>query len=926
MDELVTLATEAPSSASLARWLQGLSRAERTTHQATWLAHQRDIRTQLIEAGAQVRHMMLAASFGTRPEPLLSELGGKGLRSLVRDDAALDHIAAASAAQGRAWCEALIRLATHDEDTARQAWPLTSRVATAARLPLPTDRGSWLGRLRPPRAGQDRRLFDHIVAELATLTPAEHRSAVAALKKALTSRTHETWREPLHGWTAPLMLEIGGTPGQVARTSVGLAWSGTAARDHLVRALLTRDDAYIRAFIDAMLQAQLSTLPVPLLDPLIDALDLPIPNHPHYLEDWVQDHSRPRPGTRWVERFVAACQVPNLLVRLPEFQHSMQADVARMRSQEIVDDDALVIALLSVLERGDRRGPQRQAWQWLTGLGLTGTLIAHRDRAIDAARHTDSSVLRSVAEVLLASGALDQEQLTRLSLTFLPRKEREAKRRMLRALSHIGSPSPELIDAVRAVASDADPRTAVIAADLLSRWAGEEPAPEPPASPRGLWRDPVGRPPRPLPEFDTDALVVDADRWSTILATAQVWPQPVVAQERALAALVATAHARGAEALMEFAPAHETPDDAHAALLGQLGWDVGLQDRADLLAGLLHRRTAELGARLGRVPCMLSAPSHTRLRLSWEMLAQRVAQYREAGRAALPADVAVALGRLDRAAVPDDLSGYRLPIDGCGHGLDEVLTAWRDTPVTPAALTLLPPPEQPLHGSVSSIRSVPEVTGDEPGGLDLLGITSPWNSTFRPGRDEGPWEHALLPNHPSRGAAVQLRALEGTHTPQLLSFLALAEVAGSFGPVMGLATVVAAADATSPDREALAATLIDAWDEGRLHPDDLAAAWASPEREGWPFSVPKFAMLLRLIADNGGLALAWPSLAALTEEMAGQPKVPSIMASTLEALLGYLPEVPGPVALPNVAALAERGGKAKAPQMARRVVAELHRR
>ncbi|MDO5067757.1 MAG: hypothetical protein Q4D96_10805 [Propionibacteriaceae bacterium] len=919
MDELVARATQAPSSAALAEWLRGLSRAERAAHQLTWLAHQRDIRSQLIDSGAHVRHMMLAATLGARPEPLLTELGGKGLRALVRDDDALDHIATASAAQGQGWCEALIRMATRDVETARQAWPLTSRVAAAAGLPLPTDRGSWLGRLRPPRSGQDRKLYDHIIAELAALSPIEHRSAIAALKRALTTRAHETWREPLRGWTAPLLLEIGGTPAQVARSSVSLTWGGTAPREHLIEALLIRDDDYVRDFIDAVLRAQLATLPILLLDPLIDALHLPIPDHQPYLEDWVQHHCDPRPGTRWSERFIAACRIPNLLVKLPDFKPSMLNDVARMREQDEIDDDALFAALLTVLERGDRRRPQRQAWQWLIGLGFTSALVTHRDRVIDVAPQAESAVLRGLAEILLPSGTLSHDQLARLALAFLPRKEREAKRTMLHALQRITAPSPELIRGVRAVASDDDPRTAALAAELLAQWSGEQSGPDDPAPARRLWREPAGRVPQPMPEFTREQLVVDADRWSELVAAAQVWPQPAAMQEQALAALVATAHERGVAAL-----AGEQGDGA--ALLQQLGWDESLQDDPSLLAGLLHRRTGELGAHLGQVPCMLSAPSHTRLKLSWEALAERVAQYRELGQKALPADVAVALGRLDRTTIPNDLTPYHLTITNCDHTLDDVLAAWRDTPVAPATVTLLPPSEQPLHGFVPSIRATPEVAGDEPGGFDLLGIVSPWNSAFRPTRGEGTWENALLPNHPSRGAAVQLRVFEGVRTPLLQSFLALAEVADPFGPVLSLATVIATADAASEDREALAATLIDAWDEGRLTADDLLQAWGSPLREGWPFFLPKVAMQLRLIADMGGLALAWPMLVAVAEDMAAQPKAPSVTAVTLEALLSYLPEVPGPVELPHVAKLAERNSNAKATLAARELVKALEAR
>lgn len=921
-DELVALATQAPSDEWLAERLQGLSPDDHANLQMHWLRHDHEIRTQLFDGGFHVRFAMLAASFATTPKLLSGELTSKVRRAVVHDDVALDHIAVACAARGRQWSESLLRLLTKDEEIARQSWPLTSRIAAVAGLPTPTDLGSWLGRFRPPRSGQEHWLFNQIIAELATLAPRERSSAVAALQRALTSRTHESWRDPLRGWAVPLLLEVGGTPLQLARAAVGLGWDSTAPRDHLVRLLLTRDREFVRAFLDAALKSPTTATQLELVDPLIDTFRFPIPDSLHYLDEWTLNHASPRPGVRWVERFVAATRVPNQLVKLPDFQEPMRLGLAELRAAEPVDDLLLLRSLLDVLARGDRRGPQRQAWRWLTGLGLTGLLMKHRDLAIAAAPHTDSSVLRSMTAQFLANEVLDEAQLTQLALAVLPRKEREAKRTMLRALARITTPSSALTEHVTTVAADPDPPTAALAVELLTQWSGTEQRRT--TTGPALWRDPAATPPAPLPEFEPDNLVVDAAHWQEILLVTQLWPQPVVAQERALAALVATAHARGVEALAEFAWGQQAGGVTRDQLFQQLGGSTPEDpEQPDRLSGLLHRRTDDLAARLGQLPGMISAPSHTGLRLSWEALAARVERYRQAGQAAVAADVAVALGRLDPATVPDDLSPYRLPIDGRRAGLDEVLAAWRDAPASPVRLTLLPPPEHPLHGREPSVRAAVEVDGDEPGGFDLLGITSPWNTTFRPQQDELPWAHALLPNHPSRGAAVQLRVLEGTRTPSLQSFLALAEVAAAFGPVLGLATVVIAADAASKDRQVLAEVLVRAWDEGRLRPEDLTEAWQSPHRQGWPLSMSKLTMLLEVVAASDGLPLAWPLLTAVAEELSAQSRMSSTTAPTLETVLLHLTEVPDPAAMPNVVALAEHDGKSKAARIAQRIVAFL---
>ena len=80
---------------------------------------------------------------------------------------------------------------------------------------------------------------------------------------------------------------------------------------------------------------------------------------------------------------------------------------------------------------------------------------------------------------------------------------------------------------------------------------------------------------------------------------------------------------------------------------------------------------------------------------------------------------------------------------------------------------------------------------------------------------------------------------------------------------------------------------------------------------------------LNHVADTGGLALVWPLLVEVCEELAGMKQVPASALGLLEAVLRYLPEVRAAgvtVDLPNVAALAARKGTSKAVTVAKRIV------
>ena len=125
-----------------------------------------------------------------------------------------------------------------------------------------------------------------------------------------------------------------------------------------------------------------------LIDELVLALDLPIPDDPGFLTGWAtEDSTVPRPGHRWEEHFIAACAAPNALGQYlvadqrPQVQARIQEAVADLRVTEPTDDEALLLALLQVFERGDNRPSQQFALIQIAGLGLIPLLTKQIGRA-----------------------------------------------------------------------------------------------------------------------------------------------------------------------------------------------------------------------------------------------------------------------------------------------------------------------------------------------------------------------------------------------------------------------------------------------------------------------------------------------------------------------------------------------------------------
>lgn len=742
--------------------------------------------------------------------------------------------------------------------------------------------------------------------------------------------------------------------------------------EQLASHLLSRRDRRIQAL-------------APVLHPLLAAHDLPLPEHCGYWAGWVRLEAQHVGSPRWTESFLAACAAPGAFAAIPTataqcYAETASSALARVRARGGLDDVALLRALLRVFERGDRPGAQRGALIWLRLLGLTERLWTERARLFAALPGASGSVVELAVDSLLAGGpdgeSLTGAELTALALEVLPRKEKGPRRAVLEVLRRADPlPSPELTDALRVLAAGTDTMTAALAQVILLHWGHRPAAAGPDAGVRvrvrGLWREPAGIVPEPLAELDDEALVGYESELIDLLERAgRGWGVNAMVLEHCLAALVAVARGEGPQELRRIlavtGPRHSRELLARSLrdfVEGRI--EPGTEPRPATtdtgpLSFLTAQRIRDVIGLLGTIPCLLSTPSHADWSVSWDAFARRARRYRREGVALMPTDVAIALARLDRRRAPSDLTDFAQPVYGRAITLERVLEHWRTHPARRGELELMPSRRDAAGRSAAPADRRLIAEGDEPVVFELLGLRNAWSlpyhvrsafarheladlsGAFWPPRAGGlivaPEREStriLLPEHPTRPAAVFLGEFLHAQIVEAIAHAGqLTAVARPLGPVLTFGLLVLACGAPAQHREPVAEMLLAAWDEERLTASDLLAAWRSPWWDAdWghrlkprAHSAARAVATLGVVARAGGLALVWPLLTAIAEEFAGAERPPAATSDVLETVLELLAEVRAAgvaVELPNVTALAARGGSSGAVRAARLVVSRL---
>lgn len=868
----------------------------------------------------ELKRMILQAWLGNRTSWFAIQVNSWSMNEIVADDELRELLVARLVDRGREWVQELLAEVTADPDHGSYAAPLLDPVLASLGLPEPADKAYRLGRLRPWGIKESSAALDAVRRNLAGLPERERTEAERLLITALTSTRYPGWRGgPLWLLAIVLVAELGATAKQTAAaiTSGMVQWSDEALIPTVLAAIEARGEQFVADFVAAAVAKRAPSGFTALLDPLIRDHGLPLPQAPRYWEAWVRSDPLPRVGDRWQQRFLLALAQPNVLrtqLSKAELQERVRAGIAEVRQAEPIDDDALLLGLLGVVERGDKTSCQRIALHWLEALDLGPRIPAHRDRALAALASADAPVVTLVTDALLAGGP-DDGGLSELAVVVLPRTQKGPREKVLKALSKLDSPTEELRGLVAATVHDPDTTITALARELLAQWGEQAESPTPVT---GLWRAPSRLEPEPVAEVEVPT----------------EWPDDtkVEEQEQLLAAVVALAHRAGAGAVRQ----RVLPDDPGASeravqtRLKQLL--TGGQNRKlpspERLSRLLMQWLADVTARLGQLPCLLATPSHRGLLVSWEVFRERAARYREAGVALVASDVAVALGRLDRATLPEDLSEFAQPIAGTRVDLAEVLRHWAGSEDQPLEVTFLKPPREPIRWGDQKAPTRPriQVTGAEAPCHDLLRLESGWAGPFEPMVTRDAWSCQLLPRVASRPAVEGLRLMEGLAAPWLSDVLDVVAAARPLPPVLTYAVLVLIGDARTRDRDEIAEALLTAWEEGRLSGDDLVEAWELPWRDHYPISEGRTLAVLQILAEAGALALTWPLMVHVAERHAAAEKISASATSWLETLLRHLPDVTAAgvaVELPNIVALARRKGSSKAIRTAQEIAALL---
>lgn len=750
------------------------------------------------------------------------------------------------------------------------------------------------------------------IAAVAALSPEELAAASQGVGKAVARISKEAEERREFVAAIELAVLLGATPTQFLKllgpTDTWLLWDLLDGENRVpfVRAAVALGPGWAAELVERC-PRRVDGYLVDLLLELVVAHDLPMPTTPSLWEAWVNDDdlSLPRSGRRWVEQFLAACAAPDVFAQFQadKDRHRIRVaeGIAALREVEQVDDDALAAALTSIVERGDRPGAQRLALHWAGALGLS--LASDRDRIIAVLPLADGTVVKSVLPELLTP-ELPTAQLDALAVALLPRKEKGNRRAVLKALGRLDTPSEALRETLGLLTSDPDSTSAKLAAELLAGWGGT-----PGASTLGLWREPSRQSPAALQlgtVLDEPSAVELVGRLDNAREA-----DPVV-HEEVLASLVATGRELGAEETRALFSSMGPMGPADLLRQCLYAWASGRQPklRTTPLSELVARRYREVLGGVGTWPCVLSTPTHEGMRIDGEVLAARLVAHHDAEVEPSPADLVVALSR-----VVGELP--RVDLDGAAGA---AVAQWREQSVTAARLGFRP------STTIADPSRRMILDGQEPVGAEALGIDDGWTRPFTGVSVGGQgWELAirLLPTCPARPAVGVLGMLAHSRTPPVDRLAEVIGVARPVDEVTAFAALALAGPCSARQLPSLAASLLQAWEEGRLTANTLLAGWSGAWTDEWELSGAKVAGLLILLAEERALQLVWPLLVRIAEELAAAPKPHRDTGTVLEVLAHRLPEVPEPVDLPNIRALAASKGTSKAHKLAREVAGRL---
>jgi hypothetical protein len=597
-----------------------------------------------------------------------------------------------------------------------------------------------------------------------------------------------------------------------------------------------------------------------------------------------------------------------------------------------------------------RKQNQRRGWLGFIETKLRATdaeLAAHAEALLPALSSGDGPLAGALVPRIAPLVA--PELLPDLALAASAVKARGQRAAILSAFAALPAPPPELAAAVLetlgADRANADAKLARAAVRLWEAWGGEGRTRET----LDVGQQAGAQPHRGAGNRGGPAVASEPGGSGAWLPTPELWEVPrfevgeasLPELGRLAGLLVARRFDHADEHTERFLALANTLAAGDAggvrAALGSVGhqWLPGLNSLNDWVLGRmqdsnlddqrgavppLRARDAAVFARLGELPCLLSAPTWLDLRIDPAQLLERLRGYAAAGVAAAEGDLFLALLRTDpRLGTPEletALEAVDVPVlgrDGArlAEGAGHLAARWLREP--------LAEPQDPRFSSIEA-----------PAWMGAL-----------PGRTSGAWFMGHL------GADVTPwwggTAHAGSPVPALQALRS-----APLSAVAARRLLSDAADERGHEAKGARIAALEAFERGLLRPEAVAQAPAGPEGQdaaalgadalareaGVPVkALSALAAGALAFAEEGLGSVLWPLLELTLQAAVAAPRLPAGTADVAEAMASLAPQAARAVGqgivpasfseAPGLRALAARGGSARAPRAAAQALAAL---
>ncbi|MCL2378064.1 MAG: hypothetical protein FWC77_02955 [Defluviitaleaceae bacterium] len=782
------------------------------------------------------------------------------------------------------------------------------------------------------------------VLDLPQGTPEQQKTALDGLKSGplgdfVSGGKYIQWKRHFNVSLDRLILfaiRIGVTPAR-AKTILSRVWDKNFD-DAKINVIIARGEKFASSLIDAWYKNNTEGIWSDIPVRLVHNLDLALPQSIGYFHDWASvayqllishiNHRWTDPEGKWLThamihpRFAEHIHA-GLAVNTPLTLNFGQVAIHGIK-HGMINRETTLPHIFAALDAAIRPADRKALLKILDELNITDQELVDRTQAlIPILATSDTAVINRLAPPLIAHA--DDELLPEIMLSAFSATTKKTRLLVLKSAQNRPAPpgAEEIAPWLIMLAADKDKAVATTAKKLIQAWDIEEDQPEAVETAiQGLWQEtpPLWK----VPDFEpgeitqsnlTDCLAVIYERKD---------PGTVhdIATERLLTIATALAYTNPEEVRIALAGLktsewwgslllHDLNTWAKSQRIEKPGWS----SRNPLIY-----RDRFVISNLGKIPCLLSAPSKIDLTITVPDMANRLALYQKLDIPVIDSDLFIAITRLDiETKTPEAIkqlqsikAKVKKPNDGL---LKKVLVL-----VNAADMVL-----KYINDPTADIGPTGENQwvndGNMPKSLALFRQHLPDNEVY-----------AMFP----LWGDTALKCISWREGKSHITGLELRQIARRRNPLPpgGAINMLGAQRSSSPQAaEDTAMAVLEAWERGLLHPGIPDVSLLDWRKEGPPTNLAALATALEGLARDGMLSLIWPILDKLIEESLIEQRLLSGTSELAETIEEFLPEVLHAIKagktdnsalnLPGILELAARGGTSKAVTAAKKIAAQL---